>query len=828
MVDRWKWLEPRHLTHVCNRWAQNHLDDLQASYFNGDGFESWENVWGTWNGITPRDGQRILRTGAILRFFGDLGFPQSQGWIPHTPTVIQNTQVYASEFPVGDEILWLLVNRGTTDLTGKQLTVTTDGFHFYDCYAGEELLGNGGALEFPIEAQGFGCVIQTKNITTPGDSSPLGQFLIYMSQITQLPLSSYDDTWQYLCQEMVEILPTNMYTKTPPDMVYIPPSLFHFQVQGVEIEGDDAHGVDFQYPWETHPQRTHNELLHLSPFYIHKFPVTNAQYQEYLSDSHYVPEDPYNFLAFWQNGTYPEGWADKPVTWVSLQEARDFCSYYGYRLPHSYEWQYAAQGTDGRLYPWGNTNDQNNYPVQSNGRTLPGPEDVGAHSPAGDSIFGVADLVGNVWQFTDEFQDSHTRAAVLRGGSNYYPSGSSWYFPQALELNKHNKYLLFDDAYERAGTLSFRCVADADTTCHNTYLCSDVDFAPSSVDLTSSGSCDWEEWSDVSDRKKTPSVSISDLKVVGDTPSLSSECPSNVFWSDGTQLTTGETTECISFSGVGSGFYLSAPADKQSMRKLSIFMSLRDAVINATAGLSDGSGLLSQRLGPYTGDFMWTIQFKSSTSGAIGYVDLELQEPCDSNLCGSLAIPESAVNLTEMGDVDWVHWGLETSTSVDRKIVTGSHPISDFTVLGGVGNVAQYSNNPVSFSWSDGTPHNVITGSTTGVYFSNAKVSLGFRLTVETSTSMRKLSVFVGVWSARGRITVSLSDGSSSYTDNSISNYSSTTNGVYEIYFRGGTGVTLTVDWVQDDGTGNVTLQAATLEDASNGLVSLQAATFVC
>ncbi len=72
----------------------------------------------------------------------------------------------------------------------------------------------------------------------------------------------------------------------------------------------------------------------------------------------------------------------------------------------------------------------------------------------------MADLVGNVWQYTDVFVDAHTRAAVLRGSSNYRPDGSKWYFPQALELNTHNKYFLMDDSYERSGTVGFRCAAD--------------------------------------------------------------------------------------------------------------------------------------------------------------------------------------------------------------------------------------------------------------------------------------------------------------------------------------------------------------------------------
>ena len=64
-----------------------------------------------------------------------------------------------------------------------------------------------------------------------------------------------------------------------------------------------------------------------------------------------------------------------------------------------------------------------------------GPDPVDAH-PKGASPFGVMDLVGNVWQWTDEFIDEHTRAAILRGGSYYQPQGSIWYFPQAYRTER--------------------------------------------------------------------------------------------------------------------------------------------------------------------------------------------------------------------------------------------------------------------------------------------------------------------------------------------------------------------------------------------------------
>ena len=71
------------------------------------------------------------------------------------------------------------------------------------------------------------------------------------------------------------------------------------------------------------------------------------------------------------------------------------------------------------------------------------------------------DLVGNVWQWTDEYVDEHTRYAILRGGSHYQPQGSRWYFPQGYELSQHGKYLLMAPSLDRSATIGFRCVMDS-------------------------------------------------------------------------------------------------------------------------------------------------------------------------------------------------------------------------------------------------------------------------------------------------------------------------------------------------------------------------------
>ena len=121
------------------------------------------------------------------------------------------------------------------------------------------------------------------------------------------------------------------------------------------IEGGNDVGVDVQYPWEDAPRRYHQHKMHIKSFYIDKYPVTNADIQE-VPGRHPLssPRRPQLSCAIGRTAPIPEGWGNKPVTWVSLEDARAYAAWAGKRLPHEWEWQYAAQGTDGRIYPWGN------------------------------------------------------------------------------------------------------------------------------------------------------------------------------------------------------------------------------------------------------------------------------------------------------------------------------------------------------------------------------------------------------------------------------------------------------------------------------------------
>jgi iron(II)-dependent oxidoreductase len=99
-------------------------------------------------------------------------------------------------------------------------------------------------------------------------------------------------------------------------------------------------------------------------------------------------------------------------------------------------------------------------PTPDKSRGQRGPGDVDAH-PLGAGPFGVMDLVGNIWQWTDSYADDWTRAAIGRGGSCYQPQGAPWYFPQAYRNDQHGKLLLMAPSRDRAATIGFRCAADA-------------------------------------------------------------------------------------------------------------------------------------------------------------------------------------------------------------------------------------------------------------------------------------------------------------------------------------------------------------------------------
>jgi formylglycine-generating enzyme required for sulfatase activity len=382
----------------------------------------------------------------------------SSDWEPHA-RVLQSG-VFASRFPQSTGTLWTIVNRNEYKVSGAELEVPhQSGTRYYDLWHGVELkptLGNGKAiLNFDLESLGYGAVL-----ATPNPNEALQKLLAYMAERSTRLLASYSREWNPVPQAIVDIRPTKPAESAPAGMIRIPEGDYDFQVSGIEIEGGDDPGVDVQYPWEDSARRFHRHRLHMHTFYIDRTPVTNAEFKKFLDATNYHPKDDHNFLRAWKNGSYPEGWENKPVTWVSIEDARAYADWSGKRLPHEWEWQYAAQSADGRPYPWGNEWNASAVPPVDSGPSMRPLANVSAF-PQDASPFGVLDLIGNISQWTDEYRDPHTRAAIVRGGASYQPHGSIWYFPQTYRLDEHQKYLLMAPGRDRAATIGFRCVVDA-------------------------------------------------------------------------------------------------------------------------------------------------------------------------------------------------------------------------------------------------------------------------------------------------------------------------------------------------------------------------------
>jgi serine/threonine-protein kinase len=160
-------------------------------------------------------------------------------------------------------------------------------------------------------------------------------------------------------------------------MIYVPSGAFKMGRDDAALDERPAHEVK------------------LKPFFIDRYEVTCEQYRKFVeATGHRAPKT-------WVNGTYPQGTAHWPVTGVTWSDATAFANWSGKRLPTEEEWELAARGTDGRLYPWGNQWRQSSDTTASaNAFNTSAGHLVDVGTFKGASPFGAYDMVGNAWEWT--------------------------------------------------------------------------------------------------------------------------------------------------------------------------------------------------------------------------------------------------------------------------------------------------------------------------------------------------------------------------------------------------------------------------------------------
>ena len=211
--------------------------------------------------------------------------------------------------------------------------------------------------------------------------------------------------------------------ESPFEMVAIP---------GATFEAGDSDG---------RPDETPRSVT-VAPFKLMRFEVTNAQFAAFVAATGHVTDPERRGFGYVWPGSWTKvmgadwryrsgpasdliGLDDHPVVQVSWNDAGAFCHHHGLRLPSEEEWEFAARGTDGRIFPWGDAAPDEGGVRRANygtdkccaadmtdgfHETAP----VGSY-PAGVSPLGLHDMAGNVWEWTSS-PDGDTGKYVIRGG----------------------------------------------------------------------------------------------------------------------------------------------------------------------------------------------------------------------------------------------------------------------------------------------------------------------------------------------------------------------------------------------------------------------------
>ncbi len=461
---RLKWIEPRHMQYQIRRWDPSHTGEIESAFFNGSGMLIWENIFGTYNPWIIQD-RRIWRQAVgILRHFAD-NFT-SDAWDPFYPTFAD--ALFAHRWPGDKATLYTLLNLGQPIQDGPLLQVShnSSGLVYYDLWSGRPLTTkpNGRYVSLIGSIDRLGCILAINK----SDVDPsLKELLDCQRQLAGQHIPKVDG--RNHARSVIEPEPVKRTKPVSadqdlPGMAFVPGGKFRMTIRHRAREcgcypdpgTPEEKWAESLFGWQM--KGLHDYEVEVNPFFIDAAEVSNAQFKQFLESSGYRPEHAENFLKHWPNGKMPSELAEHPVVYVDIDDARAYAKWAGKRLPTEPEWHLAAQGTDGRIWPWGNEFDPNKCNTTGD-RTLP------VHScPEGRSPYGCYHMAGNVWEWTESCRDDgHTRFIIIRGGSYFNAEGSDWYVQGGPKpCNHHTKFIRMWPGLDRCSTIGFRCVVDVE------------------------------------------------------------------------------------------------------------------------------------------------------------------------------------------------------------------------------------------------------------------------------------------------------------------------------------------------------------------------------
>jgi gamma-glutamyl hercynylcysteine S-oxide synthase len=473
--------------------------ELAIAFFNGYGTELNMFRPGGRDDDYRNDMDYLAKTTFILRQNNDAFLDYN--WTPLIDTKVDD--VYVSKWTAGEKTVYTVLNMRPSGINGNIISVTpSPGKHWVSLWNHENIkpVTEKNKVWIPAKADGWqesyrgtrregsvDCIAELPVIIKSeltGDSLKInnpgrGSLLVwkgnpsYKNQPKELRLKNdtvmavrdlfgfYEGKIVIQLLEDGILLDENVHEKSggipwlvsrkriteparelPSDMVLVPGTKFSYTV---------TTGEDF-LPYPDVSKKT----VKIDTFLIDRYPVTNLLYWEFLMNSGYRPQDTTRFLRHWAGGKFRQGQEKFPVVNLSYEDMEAYARWAGKRLPTEAEWQLAAQGTDGRKWPWGN---EFHGALCNNSFARSTPVDA---FPKGQSMYGAVDMVGNVWQMTaDMYFNGSYYLSVIRGGSHYKPESSWWYVqggPQPLD--KTQIMLLVSPGFDRSSTVGFRCVKD--------------------------------------------------------------------------------------------------------------------------------------------------------------------------------------------------------------------------------------------------------------------------------------------------------------------------------------------------------------------------------